>query len=99
MALLLRDVSRRLQQPESTASLQSALAAVIEQSGQTSMRVLVRDAVGLVERHYIAAALELAEGNRTAAAEILGLSRQGFYKKLAQYELEGHSRSTTGLDK
>ena len=64
-------------------------AAVIEQTGKTSLRVLVRDAVGLVERHYIDAALQLSDGNRTAAAELLGLSRQGFYKKLAQYEMEG----------
>ncbi len=78
---------------EGTASVQSALAAVIEQTGKTSLRVLVRDAVGLVERHYIDAALQLAEGNRTAAAELLGLSRQGFYKKLAQYEMEGYART------
>jgi len=93
IALLVRDVSRRLSGGEDVASLQSALAAVIEQSGKMSLRELVRDAVGLVERHYIGAALDLAEGNRTAAAEILGLSRQSFYKKLAQYEMEGHSRA------
>ncbi len=94
VALLIRDVSRRLQPNEAVSSLQSALAAVIEQSGKTSLRVLIKDAVGLVERHYIVAALDLAGGNRTAAAEILGLSRQGFYKKLAQYEMEGHSKAT-----
>ena len=76
-----------------TVSLQAALAAIIEQSGKTSLRTLVRDTVGLVERHYIGAALDLTEGNRTAAAEILGMSRQGFYKKLAQYEMDGHSRA------
>jgi transcriptional regulator PpsR len=92
IVVLIRDVSRRLASAEAVTSLQSALAAVIEQSGQTSLRVLVRDTVGLVERHYIGAALALSKGNRTAAAEILGLSRQGFYKKLAQYEIEGHSR-------
>jgi transcriptional regulator PpsR len=92
IAILMRDVGRRLVPNEGITNLQSALAGVIEQSGTTSLRVLVRDTVGLVERHYIAAALELAGGNRTAAAEILGLSRQGFYKKLAQYEIEGHSR-------
>jgi transcriptional regulator PpsR len=98
IALLIRDVTRRLAPSEGVATLQSALAAVIDQSEKTSLRDLVRDTVGLVERHYIAAALELTEGNRTAAAEILGLSRQGFYKKLAQYELEGHSKSQTDTD-
>lgn len=87
VALLIRDVSRRLQPAETNAGLQSALAAIIERTGRTSLRSLVRDTVGLVERHYIGAALELSEGNRTAAAEILGLSRQGLYKKLAQYDL------------
>ncbi len=99
VALLIRDVGRRLVPTEDTASVQSALAAIIEQTGKTSLRVLVRDAVGLVERHYIGAALQLSEGNRTAAAELLGLSRQGFYKKLAQYEMEGHSRGLVDPDK
>jgi transcriptional regulator PpsR len=88
IALLIRDVGRRMPQADDTASLQSALAAVIEQSGNTPLRSLVRDTVGLVERHYIGAALQLAGGNRTAAAEMLGLSRQGFYKKLEQYDMD-----------
>jgi transcriptional regulator PpsR len=99
VALLVRDVGRRLVSNEATTNVQAALSAIIEQAGKTSLRVLVRDAVGLVERHYIDAALQLANGNRTAAAEILGLSRQGFYKKLAQYEMEGHSRASLDLDK
>ncbi len=98
VAILIRDISRRLVPTEGITSLQSALAAVIEQSGKTSLRVLVRDTVGLVEKHYIAAALEFADGNKTAAAEMLGLSRQGFYKKLAQYEMEGQSRDNSALD-
>jgi transcriptional regulator PpsR len=99
VALLMRDVSRRITPTEGETSLQSALAAIIEHTGKTSLKVLVRDTVGLVERHYIGAALELSEGNRTAAAEILGLSRQGFYKKLAQYDMEGHSRSGPDMEK
>jgi transcriptional regulator PpsR len=99
IALLIRDVGRRLPSNDGAESLQSALAAVIEQTGKTSLRVLVRDTIGLVERHYIDAALQITEGNRTAAAEVLGLSRQGLYKKLAQYEMEGHSRLTVEPDK
>jgi transcriptional regulator PpsR len=93
IALLMRDVSRREAPARDTSSLRSALAAIIEQNGKNSLRGLVKDTVGLVERHYIVAALDLSEGNRTAAAEILGMSRQGFYKKLAQYEMDGHSRA------
>ena len=93
IALLMRDVGRRLSSSETNASLQSALAAIIEQTGKTALKTLVRDTVGLVERHYILAALDLSRGNRTAAAEILGMSRQGFYKKLAQYEMDGHTHA------
>ena len=92
VALLVRDVGRRLPANEDSPSLQAALGAIIEETGKTPLRNLVRDTVGLVERHYIGAALTLSDGNRTAAAELLGMSRQGFYKKLAQYEIDGHSR-------
>jgi len=92
IALLLRDVSRRLAPAENTGNLQAAFAAIIEQTGKTSLRSLVKDAIGLVERHFITAALELADGNRTAASELLGLSRQGFYKKLAHYEMDKPAR-------
>jgi DNA-binding NtrC family response regulator len=93
IALLLRDVGRRLAPNDTAVSLQAALAAVIEHSGKTPLRSLVKDTVGLVERHYIGAALDLSGGNRTAAAELLGLSRQGFYKKLSQYEIDGPPRA------
>jgi transcriptional regulator PpsR len=99
IALLVRDVGRRLAPSEESASLQSALAAIIEQTGRASLRSLVRDAVGVVERHYIGAALDLVDGNRTAASELLGLSRQGFYKKLAQYEMDGRSKGMPDLDR
>jgi transcriptional regulator PpsR len=93
IALLIRDVGRRMPQADDTGSLQSSLAAVIEQSGNTPLRVLIRDTVSLVERHFIGAALQIAGGNRTAAAELLGLSRQGFYKKLGQYEMDSPVRN------
>jgi transcriptional regulator PpsR len=99
VALLMRDVSRRLSPAADTTTLQSALAAIIAQTGKTSLRGLVKDTVGLVERHYMVAALDLADGNRTAAAELLGMSRQGFYKKLAQYEMDGRSRAGPYSDK
>ncbi len=99
VALLIRDVGRRIAVTDGEATLQAALSAIIEQTEKSSLKVLVRDTVELVERHYIGAALDLSEGNRTAAAEILGLSRQGFYKKLAQYEMEGHARLGPDIDK
>jgi transcriptional regulator PpsR len=89
IALLIRDVGRRLSVVENGPDLQSALAGIIEQSGRTPLRILVQDTVALVERHYILTALALTNDNRTAAAEMLGLSRQGFYKKLAHYGIDG----------
>ena len=60
-----------------------------EQVGRTPLRKLVQETVGLVERHYIEAALEMADGNRTTTAELLGLSRQSLYAKLDRYGMDG----------
>jgi DNA-binding NtrC family response regulator len=62
-----------------------------ERLGETSLKEAVSSAVSLVERHYIEAALEAVGGNRTAAARILGISRQGFYDKLARYRIDEHA--------
>jgi DNA-binding NtrC family response regulator len=56
-----------------------------EERRQARLRALVGKAVEAVERHFIGAALEAAKGNRTAAARLLGLSRQSLYVKLARY--------------
>ena len=50
--------------------------------GKASLRELVRNAIGSVERQYIDAALDLTRGNRTAAAGLLRLSRQSLHAKL-----------------
>jgi transcriptional regulator PpsR len=90
IALLLRDVGRRLPEPSEGRPLRTALASLIGQPGKTTLPKLVDEAVETVERHYIEAALDMVDGNRTAAAELLGLSRQSLYKKLARYELVGN---------
>lgn len=87
VGVLLRDVARRLPPIEDADRLISALGPLTEQIGKTTLRKLVRDTVGVVERHYVRAALDLAGGNRTAAAELLGLSRQSLYAKLNRYDL------------
>ena len=89
IAAVVRDVGRRLQSSAGNDSLRESLASMSEQVGKTPLRKLVRNTVSVVEQHYVKAALELAEGNRTAAAEILGLSRQSLYAKLNRYGLEG----------
>jgi transcriptional regulator PpsR len=89
IGILLRDVSRRLLVSNESDSLRNSLGSMTEQVGKTPLRKLVRNTVGVVEQYYVKAALELANGNRTAAAEILGLSRQSLYAKLNRYDLEG----------
>jgi transcriptional regulator PpsR len=101
IALLMRDVGRRLPEPSEGRTLRAALASLIGQpgnlpagaghSGKITLLKLVDEAVETVERHYIEAALEMVDGNRTAAAELLGLSRQSLYKKLARYDLDGNT--------
>jgi transcriptional regulator PpsR len=94
----LRDVSRRLTAPTGSDALHAMLTSISEQVGKTPLRKLVRNTVSVVEQHYIKAALELSENNRTAAAEILGLSRQSLYAKLNRYGLEGEMDAVENKD-
>ncbi|MEL6375455.1 MAG: transcriptional regulator PpsR [Pseudomonadota bacterium] len=57
--------------------------------GRTSLKELVRQSTDIIERMCIEAALELTGDNRASAAEMLGLSRQGFYQKLRRHQLGG----------
>ena len=86
VAILLRDVGDR---PGAAAEQDNAIGASLAARpvGGTSLLSLVQDTVSVVERHYVAAALDLTRGNRTAAAELLGLSRQSLYAKLRRYGL------------
>ena len=88
IGVLLRNVSRRLPAPGEGDMLRTALGSLTEQIGKSSLRKLVKNTVSIVEQHYVKQALELAKGNRTATAEILGLSRQSLYAKLNRYGLE-----------
>jgi len=55
--------------------------------GRVPLKNLVRETTDLIERLCIEAALDLTGDNRASAAEMLGLSRQGFYAKLRRYGL------------
>jgi transcriptional regulator PpsR len=89
ISILLRDVGRRLAPTGPARGLDSVLLSLTEQIGKTTLRKLVKTTVGAVERHYVEAALEITDGNRTAAAELLGLSRQSLYAKLDRYGISG----------
>jgi transcriptional regulator PpsR len=94
IVLVLRNVARRLSPNPQNDSLRTALASMNETVGKTPLRKLVKSTVEVVEQHYVRAALQLAEGNRTTAAEILGLSRQSLYAKLDRYHLDEKPDST-----
>ena len=88
IAMVIRDVSRRLPMHDVQDRLRAALSAVAERIGKTPLPVMVRDTAEVVERHCIETALRLTHGNRTAAAELLGLSRQSLYAKLDRYGID-----------
>jgi transcriptional regulator PpsR len=89
LGFVIRHVGRRLGGPsEGAENLSAAVEDLTGLVGQVALKDLVKDTVGLVERHFIQAALELTGGNRTAAAELLGMSRQSLYTKIDRYELE-----------
>jgi transcriptional regulator PpsR len=95
IGVLIRDVGRRMSTTADDKNLRAALGSIAERIGKTPLRSLVRDTVGVVELHYVKSALELANDNRTLAAELLGLSRQSLYAKLNRYDLDGGSASSS----
>jgi transcriptional regulator PpsR len=96
VAILMRDVGRQLGRDEASAqaALSDAISALVQQVGETPLLELVKSTVEEVERHYVSAALQQTRGNRTAAAELLGLSRQSLYAKLWRYGLDGSGEAT-----
>jgi len=87
IGFVVRDVGRRLTAPPQGArDLTRAVEQLTALVGRVSLPELLRDTVDLVERHFIEAALVLTGDNRTAAAELLGLSRQSLYIKLRRHK-------------
>lgn len=89
IAVVIRDVGRRLAGGAGRVPLEVLADALAARIGETPLRTLVDEAVAEVERHFVRAALELTAGNRTAAAQILGLSRQSLHTKLNRHRLGG----------
>ncbi len=88
LGLLIRDVGRRLALgPRGARDLTRAVEQLTGLVGRVTLRDLVRDTTDLVERHFVEAALEMTDDNRTSAAEVLGVSRQSLYVKLRRYDL------------
>ena len=96
--VLIRGVGMRTTPSIDGVRTSSASPALTEPVGKMSLLNVVRDAVGVIERQYIASALELTFGNRTAAAELLGLSRQSLHAKLNRYGFEGSISRPAGSE-
>lgn len=97
-AIVVRHVARRLSPHSDDDHFAAMLASLVGQIGKTPLRKLVKDTVIEVEREYVKAALGLSKGKRTAAAEILGLSRQSLYQKLNRYGLDESSAPPADID-
>jgi transcriptional regulator PpsR len=88
IGLLIRDIGRRVLPATEAAALQDALGSLANEVGRVPLPVIVRNTASLVERACIEEALRQSGGNRTAAADALGLSRQSLYAKLDRYRVE-----------
>jgi transcriptional regulator PpsR len=85
-AFFIRDVGRRLTTGQAAdGDLPVWVDKLTERVGSAPLKDLVRESTDLIERLCIEAALRLSGGNRASAAELLGLSRQSLYVKLARF--------------
>ncbi|MBY0334655.1 MAG: transcriptional regulator PpsR [Acetobacteraceae bacterium] len=98
IGFVLRDVGRRAALRDDGGQLREALAEIEAGVGRTPLPALVRRTAAALERHCIDRALRLASGNRTAAAELLGLSRQTLYAKLGRYGVPEDVATVAGED-
>jgi transcriptional regulator PpsR len=94
IGLLIRDIGRRVLPATEAAALHEALESLANEVGRLPLPTIVRNTSALVERACIEEALRQSGGNRTAAADALGLSRQSLYAKLDRYRLEDRSASS-----
>nr|WP_295390897.1 transcriptional regulator PpsR [uncultured Thiodictyon sp.] len=85
----IRDIGRRLGADPATDGLPVWVAQFTDRVGSAPLKDLVRESTDVIERLCIEAALKLTGGNRASAAELLGLSRQSLYVKLARYGVGG----------
>ncbi|GAB4035191.1 MAG: transcriptional regulator PpsR [Rubrivivax sp.] len=89
LGFTVRDVGRRLSaSPRALQEIPRSVEQLTELVGRVPMKDIVGETTDLIEQMCIEAALELTRGNRAAAAEMLGLSRQSLYVKLRRYGLK-----------
>lgn len=84
---IIRSTAQRLPESVGTNGSSRSVEQLTELVGSVPLKELVRESADLIEKLSIEAALKLTNGNRAAAAEMLGLSRQSLYVKLRRYDL------------
>jgi len=85
-AFVVRHVGRRLNAERAVVTgTPRSVEQLTQLVGRMPLKDLVRESSDLIEQLSIEAALQLTQGNRAAAAEMLGLSRQSLYVKLHRY--------------
>ena len=67
----------------------NSMGELTELVGRVPLKEIVRETGELIEGMCIETALNLTSGNRAAAAEMLGLSRQSLYVKMRRSGLAG----------
>ncbi len=97
MVLIVRNVASRVvsrNNQHAEAGLDpKRVASVKDMVGRVSLKEVVRESTDIVEKMCIEAALELTNGNRASAAEVLGVSRQSLYVKLRRLGLASSTES------
>lgn len=69
--------------------LSPGLRQVAEEESLSEIGSSLKDVVENIEKRKILEALERTKGNKSRAAEILGLSRLGLRKKMERYDIDG----------
>ncbi|MFK7964558.1 MAG: transcriptional regulator PpsR [Burkholderiaceae bacterium] len=91
-AFTIRNIGLRLNASQPTGStMLSSMGELTELVGRVPLKEIVRETGELIEGMCIETALNLTSGNRAAAAEMLGLSRQSLYVKMRRSGLAGNA--------
>lgn len=81
-AVVPEDLPDRLQSPQLRAATRSPLSALFEDL----------PSLDELERRYLLYVLDVAAGNRTHAAEILGIDRRTLYRMVERYGIDAESQ-------
>ncbi|WP_455371967.1 transcriptional regulator PpsR [Limibacillus halophilus] len=86
IGFVIRDVGQRfMEEPAEEPAITHSPGELTNLVGRVPLKQIVQETVEVIERLCIETALDLSGNNRASAAEMLGVSRQGLYKKLHRH--------------